>query len=33
MQNITGEIALRGFFGSSTKNIEIEKKPFNQEIA
>jgi len=24
MQNITGEIALRGFFGSSTKNIQID---------
>jgi len=33
MQNITGEIALRGFFGNSTKNIQIGSKPFNQQVA
>lgn len=33
MQNITGEIALRGFFGNSLKNVKVGSKPFNQQVA
>lgn len=33
MQNITGEIALRGFFGNSLKTVKVGSKPFNQQVA
>jgi len=33
MKNITGEVAIRGFFGSATKNEKIyNNKTINQEI-
>lgn len=32
MKNITGEIAIRTFFGGNTKNLEVNGRSVNQEI-
>jgi len=33
MQNITGEVAVRSFFGGGFKNMKVQGKTVNEEIS